>query len=175
LTTSHFSWRRWWQIAACAALVSISSYAMYPKSFIYFGVLHGVCVMLLLLWGLRLIVRQARVYVVLGLICMTLFAYPPVVLNAAPWTVFGLISQKPITEDYVPLLPWFALVCWGYALGLWLQKQPKNKGLNTAFNPKMLKPMRLLAKLGQYSLVYYMLHQPVLLGVLSLFNLGRFA
>jgi uncharacterized membrane protein len=175
VTSTKLSWKRWLQIAGCAALVSMSSYVMYPKSFIYFGVLHGVCVMLLILWGLRFFVRQERIYVVLGLVCMVLFAYPPVVLNAAPWNVLGLISQKPITEDYVPLLPWFALVLWGYALGRWLQVEPKNKGLNTTFNPKMLKPISWLAKLGQYSLAYYMLHQPVLLGILSLFNLGRFA
>lgn len=149
---------------------------MYPKSFIYFGVLHGVCVMLLMLWGLRLGVQQAWVYALLGLLCLALFAYPPVVLNAAPWHVLGLISQKPITEDYVPLLPWFALVLWGYAFGLWLQARPNKKGLNITFNPFILKPLSALAKLGQYSLLYYMLHQPVLLGLCyaakRLLNLG---
>jgi uncharacterized membrane protein len=184
----YFSWKRWLQIALCAAAVSASSYVMYPKSFIYFGVLHGVCVMLLMLWGLRFVCTcylpgalrwQRLLFAALGAVCLVLFMYPPVIFNAAPLSVLGFISQKPITEDYVPLLPWFACVCWGYAFGLWHQNQPevvnrainqvinqaKKKGLNTRLNP--------LSALGQYSLSYYMLHQPVLIGLLYLLNLGR--
>src|SRR6188474_1000552 len=33
-------WKRWAQVAGCAVLVSIGSYLMFPRSFIYFGVLH---------------------------------------------------------------------------------------------------------------------------------------
>ena len=46
-TWPHF-WRRWRQIAACAVLVSVSSYIMFPNSWIYFGVLHGFAVMLII-------------------------------------------------------------------------------------------------------------------------------
>ena len=40
--------RRWGQVAACAALVSLGSWWMFPRSWISFGVLHGMAVMLLL-------------------------------------------------------------------------------------------------------------------------------
>ena len=40
-------WKRWVQIAGCAVLVSVGSYAMFTTSFIYFGVLHGMAVMLI--------------------------------------------------------------------------------------------------------------------------------
>ena len=40
-------WKRWAQIAAAALLVSLGSYALFPQSFIYFGVLHFVAVALL--------------------------------------------------------------------------------------------------------------------------------
>ena len=48
--------KRWAQVAACALAVSAGSYLMYPQSFIYFGVLHGIAVMLLIVrftagWG----------------------------------------------------------------------------------------------------------------------------
>ena len=40
------NWRRfgvrWLQIVGCAALVSVGSALMFPQSFIYFGVLHGL-------------------------------------------------------------------------------------------------------------------------------------
>ena len=41
-------WRRWAQIAGCAVLVSIGSAWMFPRSWISFGVLHGIAVMLIL-------------------------------------------------------------------------------------------------------------------------------
>ena len=40
--------RRWAQVAGCALLVTAGSYWMYPRSFIYFGVLHGMAVILLI-------------------------------------------------------------------------------------------------------------------------------
>ncbi len=159
---AHFSWKRWLQIAVCAALVSASSYVMYPKSFIYFGVLHGIAVMLLVLWVLKPLGQWLWL---VGAGCLLLFFYPPFIANSAPWNVLGLISQKPITEDYVPLLPWLAVVCAGYVFGLQIKiKTPKKKGLNVALNP-LLKPF---AFLGRYSLSYYMLHQPILIGLLYL-------
>lgn len=156
----HFSWKRWLQIAFCAVLVTASSYVMYPKSFIYFGVLHGIAVMLLVLWVLKPLGQWLWL---VGAACLLLFFYPPFIANSAPWNVLGLISQKPVTEDYVPLLPWMAVVCWGYAFGLRI-KATKKKGLNMKFNPFL----RSFAFLGRYSLRYYMLHQPILIGLLYL-------
>ena len=40
--------KRWVQIAGCALLVSAGSWLMFPRSYIHFGVLHGVAVMLVL-------------------------------------------------------------------------------------------------------------------------------
>ena len=46
----------WWQVAGAALLVSAGSYLVFPNSFIYFGVLHGIAAMLVLVrltagWG----------------------------------------------------------------------------------------------------------------------------
>ena len=51
----HF-WKRWMQVAGCALLVSAGSWLMFPRSFISFGVLHAIAVMLIVLrvtgpWG----------------------------------------------------------------------------------------------------------------------------
>ena len=42
-------WRRWAQVAGAALLVSAGSWWMFGKGYIYFGVLHGIAVMLILL------------------------------------------------------------------------------------------------------------------------------
>ena len=40
-------WRRWTQVAGCALLVSAGSALMFPNSWISFGVLHGMALMLI--------------------------------------------------------------------------------------------------------------------------------
>ena len=42
-------WRRWAQVAGCALLVTAGSWLLFPRSFIYFGVLHGLAVMLVVM------------------------------------------------------------------------------------------------------------------------------
>ena len=39
-------WQRWMQVAGCALLVSAGSALMFPRSWISFGVLHGIALML---------------------------------------------------------------------------------------------------------------------------------
>ena len=152
-------WRRWGQVVGCALLVSAGSWFMFPKSFISFGVLHGMAVMLLILRlaGPQLPVTAA---LVLGLVAMLLplgLQHPLFDSRWLNWT--GLVTRLPITEDYVPVLPWLGLMLWGFALARW------RPVLLQGTLPKMLRP---LAFLGRWSLSFYMLHQPVLMGALTL-------
>ena len=83
--------------------------------------------------------------------------------NAKQLNWIGLISVKPITEDYVPLLPWMAVVWWGMAATQWLLRS-----LALGAVPPLAPALQPLAFLGRWSLSYYMLHQPVLLAILWL-------
>jgi uncharacterized membrane protein len=153
-------WRRWAQIAGCALLVSAGSALMFPQSWISFGVLHGIAVMLVLgrlvapVPGLALFALGAAL-----LVLPHLWAHP---FFDSRWTnAVGLVTRKPVTEDYVPLLPWWGVMLWGLASGRWvLARRPQwlAGGLPAAGQP--------LALLGRWSLSFYMLHQPVLIGLL---------
>ena len=163
-------WRRWLQVAGCAVLVSAGSMLMFPKSWIYFGVLHGIAAMLLVCrlsasWG-RWLWLGALVAIGLGLSGARLHGVWPElgVLNGKVWNWIGLISHKPITEDYVPLLPWLGMVWCGMATGQWLHRRGWMERLS------LLPAPRALAWLGRWSLSWYMLHQPVLIGLLLLFS-----
>ena len=175
-------WRRWRQIAACALLVSLGSWLMFPNSYIYFGILHGMALMLLLA---RLLGGLGRPLLLLGALALAmpgLAAYLHTVwpgldfLNARAFNWLGLISRKPITEDYAPLFPWLGVMCFGLVLGQWLLRQRATQlarasaALSQQTTPG---PLRALAWLGRWSLSYYMLHQPVLIGALSLLALLR--
>jgi uncharacterized membrane protein len=162
-------WRRWAQVALCALLVTAGSYMMYPKSFIFFGVLHGIAVMLVIVrltahWGRWLWLAGATA------IAMSFVAAPAILhwpglqfFNEKSFSWLGLVSSKPLTEDYVPLLPWLGVMWWGIAATQWLLRQ--RPALLTTAIPA---GARWLAWMGGWSLLYYMLHQPVLLGLLTL-------
>jgi uncharacterized membrane protein len=80
----------------------------------------------------------------------------------------GLVSHKPVTEDYAPLFPWMGAMWWGMACGQWLlQRRPAWLQAVSAHAP------RPLAVLGRWSLSYYLLHQPVLIGGLMLISWVR--
>jgi uncharacterized membrane protein len=78
----------------------------------------------------------------------------------------GLVSVKPITEDYVPLIPWIGVMWWGMALTQWWVARAVSISPAPSATQTLSPVLRPIAALGRWSLSYYMLHQPVLLGVL---------
>lgn len=165
--------RRWGQIVGCAALVSAGSLWMFPDSFIYFGVLHGMAIMLLITrltagWGAWLwpagLVAMVSPWVAAWMLAGPLSCFAPV-FDGRGLNWLGWVSQKPFTEDYVPIFPWLGVMWWGMAAGQWLVSRPG--GWLSRPLPRMVAP---LAVPGRYSLGYYMLHQPVMMGALLLFG-----
>ena len=159
-------WRRWAQVAGSALLVSAGSALMFPRSWISFGVLHGIAAMLLITrFGAR-----AGVWLwPLGLAAILLPQWLQHPLFDSRWTNWtGLVTHKPVTEDYVPLLPWLGVMWWGVASGRWLLAR-RPHWLAGAL-PAAARP---LAALGRWSLSFYLLHQPVLIGLLMLWLQAR--
>ena len=105
---------------------------MFPRSFIFFGVLHGIAVMLVVGaadggLGPRGCGSPARLAI--GLLGAGAARRMPVAGARVPRTRgsfnwLGLVSRKPITEDYVPLFPWLGVMWWGMAAGQWLLRAP---------------------------------------------------
>jgi uncharacterized membrane protein len=162
-------WRRWAQVAGCALLVTVGSALMFRESFIYFGVLHGIAVMLVLVrltagWGAWLWLAGA-VAILLPQLALPVHvaAGNLAVLNERWLNWIGFVSMKPVTQDYVPLLPWLGVMWWGMAAGQWLLRH--RAALVQGAVPRALQP---LAWLGRWSLSWYMLHQPLLIGAMLL-------
>ena len=159
------SWRRfahrWAQIVFCAMLVTFGSWLMFPRTFIYFGILHGIAVMLVLA---RLAAPLGAWLWPLGALAIALPQLLQHPFFDTRWTNWvGLVTRKPITEDFVPLLPWLGVMVWGLAAGQWtLRQRPQ------WLAGSILTSAAPLAFLGRWSLSFYMLHQPVLIGALML-------
>jgi uncharacterized membrane protein len=154
-------WRRWAQIAGCALLVSLGSAWMFPNSWISFGVLHGIALMLLLLrFGLaRLPDAALLALAALAVVAPLGLQHEAFDTRWLNWA--GLVTRKPVTEDWVPLLPWLAPMLVGFVA--------------TRRRPQLWRGAapRPLAVLGRWSLSFYMLHQPVLIGALMAVQLLR--
>jgi len=154
--------RRLGWLALCAIMVSLSSRILFPESWIFFGVLHFIFVASLL--GLAFLqfywanLGMGSLMVLTGLTLQ----HPQF---DQPWMQWiGLMTHKPITEDYVPLLPWFGVVLLGLFLGKLFLRSEWSKGLSDWHSDHAAA--RLLAFAGRHSLVIYIAHQPVLLGLL---------
>ena len=164
LATAHgIRWRPYLRrlalITGCAALISASSYYMFGPRWIFFGVLHFIAVASVLCLPL---VRMPRVALGLGIGLIVLgqtFNHPFFDQDAFNW--IGLMTGKPPTEDYVPLIPWLGVVCGGIFLGSQVQR------LQPLLETSPAHPLpRLLIRAGRHSLLIYMLHQPLLIGLL---------
>jgi uncharacterized membrane protein len=155
-------WRRWAQVAGAAALVSAGSWTMFGPRFIYFGILHFIAAALIVA---RLSVPLGRLNFALAAAVLLIwwqFAHPA--LNVPGLNIIGLVTEKPRTVDYVPLFPWLAAVFAGVGAGcLW-----RERGFALSPWPARLNQHapRLLVLLGTWALTVYLVHQPLLLGLL---------
>jgi len=163
-------WRRWLQVAGAALLVSAGSWWMFGRGYIYFGVLHGIAVMLLLLRGMagagRWLWPLGLLFIATSWIAYFAHEYSGNIgfLHTKAFNWLGLIRVKPFTQDYVPVLPWLGVMCWGMAAGQWILA---NKPAWLARPLLGTKLDALLSVLGRWSLSYYLLHQPVLMGLMT--------
>jgi uncharacterized membrane protein len=147
-------WRRWAQVAGAALLVSLGSWLAFPNSFISFGVLHAFAVLLpLARFGFARWPTPALLAVAAGAVVLPLaMQHPFFDSRLTNWV--GLVTRKPITEDYVPLLPWAAPLLLGLVAA-------RSQGLlDWLAGPAP----RSLVRLGQWPLRFYLLHQPVFIG-----------
>ena len=155
-------WRRWCQIAAAAALVSLATAWLFGPRFIWFGILHSVAVALLLA---RLLPAHAPANLAIGAALLILGSSVHDARFDPAWVDWiGLAAHKPATEDYVPLVPWFGVIAIGVGLaGLWGRR---GFAVPRSWQRLDSTPARALRWLGQWPLTIYLVHQPILMGVL---------
>ncbi|RDE09876.1 DUF1624 domain-containing protein [Pelagibacterium lacus] len=157
-------WRRFAFIAGAALLVTIGTFAFSSQTFVYFGVLHAIAAFGLMgLAFLRLPLALVAVLAVV-IIGLPLFVQSPV-FGEKLWSWIGLWDVPPPSEDLVPLFPWFGVALAGIAATRWALAS----GLASTMARYRAEETigALLARLGRWSLIIYLLHQPILIGALT--------
>ncbi len=154
-------------LTLAAALVSYVSYLTFPHSYIFFGILHFIIVASLIgLLFMRFYYANLLIGIALIVIALSV-SFPMFNHPALQW--FGLMPHKPITEDYVPFLPWFGVVLIGIFSGEFIFKQRHLKFFSRWREKTKLQST--ISCMGRYSLILYLLHQPLFMGILFVFNL----
>jgi uncharacterized membrane protein len=167
LATRHrLDWSRYLRrlgiVAAAAVAVTVATRLAMPDSYVFFGILHAIAVSSVL--GLLFV--QAPIPVVFAA-CAFCFIAPALLsgpaFDAPPLLWLGLATYIPRSNDYVPVFPWFAVVLAGIGLGR----------LMPLVRPGWLQLLaraapRQLVWAGRHSLAIYLLHQPILIGLVYL-------
>ncbi|RWX79370.1 DUF1624 domain-containing protein [Neorhizobium lilium] len=175
--TPAIRWRSFWNrfavVAGAALAISIATFFAFPTEWIYFGILHNIAVSSLI--GLAFlrppaIVTSLAVLVVVAAMVADYSLAPDILetplFDTRVLSWIGFADVPPRSNDYVPLFPWIAALLAGIAL----TRLASKRGWLTRLAGVQTEP-NLLSKAGRHSLVIYLLHQPILIGLVYLFSL----
>lgn len=165
--STEINWAGWkprmLKIVAAAMIITVATYFATPEQYIFFGILHSIAFASLAgLVFLRMPALLIAACAVAIFIVGRGFETP--LLNHWIFWWTGLSSVAILSSDYVPVFPWFSAPL----LGIAAAKMVINRGLIEQLSAYELAsaPMRLMRFLGRNSLVYYLLHQPVMIGLI---------
>lgn len=166
-TLSRNNLRRGLRLLAVSFLVTAATYVFDPESAVWFGILQCLAVSMLL-YGAAFVKARAAVCAAWGAPVIALAAALPAVKRTlavrTDWLMpLGLTSPSFSSFDYFPLIPWLGIFLVGAALG------------KSAYaSRRSLLPWRLPVTFvnvaGRHSLLIYLVHQPVIMGVLYLLS-----
>jgi uncharacterized membrane protein len=155
--------RRLAKVALAAAAITVATLIFTPEGFIFFGILHMIAV------GSILALPFLRAPVALTIITAAFVLSLP---HFVGWSAFdplwlvwtGLYETPPLTYDFEPVFPWFGPVLLGVAAGR-IIVDTRLRGVLAGI-PVRGHISRGLQTMGRWSLVVYLIHQPILLGIL---------
>lgn len=152
------AWRRSGGLLALALLVSAVTYMVDPVTYVRFGILHCIALSALILPWLR---HGGYYTVLLGI---TILIISPWLHSLCPQTALllplGCHDAGFVSVDYFPLLPWLGwpLIGLGCSSIVYASTPP--------VAPAQSRLCTIATWPGRHALLLYMVHQPILLGLL---------
>jgi len=148
-------------ILALGLLVTLATWLYLHEGFIIFGILHliGVSVMLSVLFF-----RFGKYNILIGLLFIAGGFFIGTVHGPIWLLPLGIQPVSFASVDYTPLIPWFGAVLVGIGVGEFLY----SGGVRRFTAPYVPDPVvQPLAFIGRYSLLIYLVHQPVIILLLA--------
>ncbi len=171
--------RRVMFITINAWAITLVTYVMLAEQYVFFGILHLIALSSIL--GL-LFVRLYWLNLILGLAILVLgYNYSNAIFDNFGTRWIGMLPRATGSADFTPIFPFFGLVLLGMFvarfLGSAIYAQSYSQEHSRDPNARMLKlglAFRItsgLAGMGRYSLIIYMIHQPIIWGLLYIYIL----
>jgi uncharacterized membrane protein len=141
--------RRFYKIGGWALVITIITYFLFRRNFVYFGILH--CIAITSVVGV-FFVRLPTLSLVIGIILVVSnFIFQPTLIPMSDW-----LKVSPM--DYIPFYPWFGVVLLGiYLESINFHRIPIKRSFKT-------RPFEFM---GKHSLKIYLLHRPIIYGSIS--------
>lgn len=159
--------RRGSKIFGLGLVITVVTYVAIGRGFVIFGILHLLGLGIMLAYPF---LRMSKWFSLgVGLLLIGLGVYLNTLSASYPWLIWlGLKQQGRSMVDYYPLLPWFGLSLLGLFSGrvLYPQGVPRLALPDLSTTP----PIRGLRFLGRHTLLIYLVHQPILIGVFISFG-----
>jgi uncharacterized membrane protein len=157
-------WRRWLFVVAGAVAITVATWFAFPQSFVYFGVLHAIALFSLL--GLAFVRTPLWLAIAVAAVVIALpFFYSNPLFNQKIWSWLGFWQVPPPANDLVPVFPWSGAVLVGIIAARLVLASSLSARL-AAIAPSGRLAL-LLGDLGRWSLLIYLLHQPILLALVA--------
>ena len=150
-------------IFSLGLLITAVTWFFIPGGFIRFGILHliGIAVM-----ASPLYIRYTWPNLIAGAIIIALGSVVAGI-SGSSWLLWaGIHPPNFASIDYTPLLPWIGVVLIGVFVGKILYPQGMRR---PGFSVKV-PSLRLLEYFGRHSLAIYLIHQPVIIGLIFLIS-----
>lgn len=175
LNFSRHPYKRGIIINLCGFLITLVTAAAMPSQEIWFGILNLIGCSMLICAALRpfldrinpvlgaalSLIFYAVFYGVperyIGIFNYRLFTLPDFLYSFKYAAFIGFPSADFRSADYFPLIKWIFVFLLGYFLWHIIERYTKQKILRRGFRP--------LSFIGRHSLVIYMVHQPILMGI----------
>jgi uncharacterized membrane protein len=149
-------------------VITVVTYFALGSGFVVFGILHLLGLATILAFPF---LRSRWASLVGGVVAIGLGVYLNSLLALHPWLLWlGVPQFGRYMVDWYSIFPWFGLVLLGVFVGFTLYP----RGIRRFALPDLphTAPIRVLTYLGQHSLLIYLIHQPILLGLLILVGIG---
>jgi len=142
-------------------LVTLATWIYPHNGFILFGILHLIGISIILSIPF---LRLERENILAGIALIITGYFLMQYGTSSPWFLWlGLKPAGFITLDYYPLLPWFGVVLCGIFLGKTLYPKGQRKFSLIESKNRIVKTLSLL---GRNSLKIYLVHQPIIVGLI---------
>lgn len=159
-TLSRNNIKRGLKILGLAMLITVATHLYNVDMGIKFGVLHFLGVSILLFPLLSRL--NTNLLLALGTIIMILGnLIKHITLDFDYFFIFGITSNKFVSADYYPLIPWLGIFIYGIVLGKVLYKDR-----NSVF--KFTLKDNIISWVGRHTLIIYMIHQPIIIYTIKL-------